>query len=360
MGFFLLRRDGDVVTLIAPTVFGSRQEALDEVTRVSSEGVLDADEIFVIDLDAATPVIILAPPSPPVESEIPTAEEPDIEESPLTGAAPDEDAAAEIAAAPIVEVEEAIAAAVLADAEESLPLQPQDEESPAEEPEAPEPGSAPIESEEIEPPMELERAEDADETPEPVTEESGAQDEQPESSGDPEPEPEPEPAAQAWPWEAVPAPSENADLVAVTPVETDEATAEEGGDEVADDQAAAEDESAGEAEPVGEEPQDADVEESVEGENADALPEEVSGLLADLEELAPTPSDADDEEQPSETEGETEASEPEDESAVPKAYEAGGSDITTLTCDDCIYLNTCPKKGESDPTSCGSFQWRTV
>jgi hypothetical protein len=335
MGFFLLRRDGDVVTLIAPTVFGSRQEALAEVLRASVDGALDADEIFVIDLDAATPVLIVSPPPLPVESGIPAAEEPVTEKSPPAVDAPDEDASAVIAATPIVEVEDAIAAAVLADAEESLPPQPRDEEAPEEEPEVSEPESAPIESEELETAVDLEQAEETDETPEPLTEESGTQDEQAESSEVPEPEPDPEPAAQAWPWEAMPAPVENDDPVAVTPAVADEAAGGEADDEVAD------------------------ADEPVEGESADAMPEEVSGLLADLEELAPAP-ELDDDEQPSESEEDSDASEPEDESIVPKAYEAGGSDITTLTCDDCIYLNTCPKKGESDPTSCGSFQWKTV
>jgi hypothetical protein len=336
MGFFLLRRDGDAVTLIAPAVFGSRQEALAEVSRASADGALDADEIFVIDLDAAMPVLIVSPPPLPVESETPAVEEPVIEESPPADDASDEDASREIAAAPVLEVEDAIAAAVLADAGESLSPQPKDEEAPEEEPEVSEAESPPIESEEPETAVEPEQAEEADETPEPATEESALQDVQRESSEVQELEPDPEPAAQAWPWEAVPAPVENDDQVAVTPAVADE-SAEGEDDEVA-----------------------ADVGEPAGGESADAMPEEVSGLLADLEELAPAPSDTDDDEQPSEAVEEIEAAEPEDESAVPKAYEAGGSDITTLTCDDCIYLNTCPKKGESDPTSCGSFQWKTV
>ncbi|MBS3956332.1 MAG: hypothetical protein KGZ40_02175 [Clostridiales bacterium] len=41
-------------------------------------------------------------------------------------------------------------------------------------------------------------------------------------------------------------------------------------------------------------------------------------------------------------------------------YEPGSSDIADLTCDECVYLNTCPKKGESTPASCGSFQWKSV
>lgn len=74
-------------------------------------------------------------------------------------------------------------------------------------------------------------------------------------------------------------------------------------------------------------------------------PASITNLLADLEEIAPVAA---------------EPLEPEGGETPPRAYEAGGSDITELTCDDCIYLNTCPKKGESDPTSCGSFQWKSV
>jgi hypothetical protein len=40
-------------------------------------------------------------------------------------------------------------------------------------------------------------------------------------------------------------------------------------------------------------------------------------------------------------------------------FEGGDSDIADLTCDDCVYMNTCPKQGESDPASCGSFQWKS-
>jgi hypothetical protein len=29
-----------------------------------------------------------------------------------------------------------------------------------------------------------------------------------------------------------------------------------------------------------------------------------------------------------------------------------------MTCNDCIYVETCPHAGERDPASCGSFQWR--
>ena len=41
-------------------------------------------------------------------------------------------------------------------------------------------------------------------------------------------------------------------------------------------------------------------------------------------------------------------------------YAAGESDIDTLTCADCVYVTTCPNKGERTPAACGSFQWVTT
>lgn len=32
--------------------------------------------------------------------------------------------------------------------------------------------------------------------------------------------------------------------------------------------------------------------------------------------------------------------------------------IDNMTCDDCVYTETCPNKGQRDPASCGSFQWK--
>jgi hypothetical protein len=33
-------------------------------------------------------------------------------------------------------------------------------------------------------------------------------------------------------------------------------------------------------------------------------------------------------------------------------------DIASMTCDDCVYAETCPNRGQMLPTSCGSFQWK--
>ncbi|MBF4510056.1 MAG: hypothetical protein ISP10_06255 [Aeromicrobium sp.] len=38
---------------------------------------------------------------------------------------------------------------------------------------------------------------------------------------------------------------------------------------------------------------------------------------------------------------------------------SGELDLDTYTCDDCVYVYTCPKVGESSPKECGSFQWKS-
>ncbi len=57
----------------------------------------------------------------------------------------------------------------------------------------------------------------------------------------------------------------------------------------------------------------------------------------------------------------TEPAEPAAEADVgPLGFEATGElDLGSYTCDECVYVNTCPKVGESSPEECGSFQWRT-
>jgi len=41
-------------------------------------------------------------------------------------------------------------------------------------------------------------------------------------------------------------------------------------------------------------------------------------------------------------------------------YEPTGElDLDEYTCQDCVYSNTCPKVGQTAPADCGSFQWRS-
>ncbi len=39
---------------------------------------------------------------------------------------------------------------------------------------------------------------------------------------------------------------------------------------------------------------------------------------------------------------------------------AGDLSLADYTCADCIYSNTCPKVNESTPAECGSFQWKAL
>jgi hypothetical protein len=41
-----------------------------------------------------------------------------------------------------------------------------------------------------------------------------------------------------------------------------------------------------------------------------------------------------------------------------KVYEPGEVNIDAYTCDDCVYVGTCPKHHEDSPSTCGSFQWK--
>jgi len=44
----------------------------------------------------------------------------------------------------------------------------------------------------------------------------------------------------------------------------------------------------------------------------------------------------------------------------PLTYEPQEIDMNSYTCEDCVYVSTCPKAGEESPASCGSFQWKSV
>lgn len=37
---------------------------------------------------------------------------------------------------------------------------------------------------------------------------------------------------------------------------------------------------------------------------------------------------------------------------------AASPPLETMTCDDCVYVETCPNSGQRTPASCGSFQWK--
>lgn len=52
-----------------------------------------------------------------------------------------------------------------------------------------------------------------------------------------------------------------------------------------------------------------------------------------------------------------EGSTPAGYTAAPATDVIGGAQ--GLTCDDCVYVNTCPNKEDLTPASCGTFQWKS-
>ncbi len=64
MPFFLLTRDdNDGLRLLTPTALPGRQEALAELSRMTSESGFDAwdNEVLLVDIDAALPVLLVRP-----------------------------------------------------------------------------------------------------------------------------------------------------------------------------------------------------------------------------------------------------------------------------------------------------------
>jgi hypothetical protein len=54
------------------------------------------------------------------------------------------------------------------------------------------------------------------------------------------------------------------------------------------------------------------------------------------------------------------ATTPDEAESEPMIYEPQAIDMDSYTCEDCVYVSTCPKAGQDSPASCGSFQWKSV
>jgi hypothetical protein len=48
------------------------------------------------------------------------------------------------------------------------------------------------------------------------------------------------------------------------------------------------------------------------------------------------------------------------EPADDRSYEPGALNMNEYTCADCVYVNTCPNQHQKAPAACGSFQWKSV
>lgn len=309
MRFFLVARDrstGDV-RLMSDGTYATRDEALGVLRASGSSRDLDVDDLFVVDLDAVTPVVMYQAPASapaPLVAEVLEESIADVWE------APDE-------AEPAASQEETAAAAAEPVAADSSPeiedrdavsAQPVEVEETADDlADALRRAASQMEGAGIVAPPSVEdyaiaNADAALEEPAPVL-------------------PAPAEEADAWPWEAERTVTETQETTAsrvpaLEVVRTPDAETPELGPPV--------------YVPVGiEEP---------------GL-EEIS-LLTPAEPSAPDePADVD-----TTSVEETPA----------KAYEPGDLGVSAYTCDDCVYVATCPKNHQEGPATCGAFQWKPV
>ncbi|MRS11445.1 MAG: hypothetical protein EG823_00010 [Actinobacteria bacterium] len=106
----------------------------------------------------------------------------------------------------------------------------------------------------------------------------------------------------------------------------------------------------------GDQPARGEVEAAVPAEETE-IDEELESSLAEIEAAPTEGGSSEGEEEPSEADLAVEAAE---EASEEPGYEATGElDLTEYTCNDCVYSNTCPKVGQATPADCGSFQWKS-
>lgn len=354
MPFMLLvRGPDDDVRLLSDVSFATRKDALDELARQTSDPAFsDWDaEVFVVDIDQATPVLLVRPSAehePTEQRVVSTQDEPEAEalhddpdltavlrklaEEEDAGPSGVEEAALNLvsAAATVEAVDPAWADAVMSTVDE--PDGSDDEVlvevDDAIEPESPaivpaersvrqvvEQAAAEFEASGVRVPMSV-RAPDAVEESGSAEDEAEAEDTEEDSSAALE---SPSPSTP-WPWSEQPADVAEPDIL----LGLDEplAEAEEPPEEAKEP-------------PTQAEEQDAEAERP---ETPGAEPDEAG--TSDFIEL-------------------DEATIPEPPAIEPPGYRSEDAAAQAgMSCEDCIYVETCPHKGEQDPASCGSFQWR--
>lgn len=398
MSFFLLVRRDDRLELLSSQLFGSRQEALAHLAHVTGEAGFEAwdAEVLVADVDMAAPVLLVRPAETPAtepdsgreeessdafvaEADEPVFNEPEevvlvasepeqaeadtvapaeselvatdlVDEDDVEPLAPVEEAWAELAIETVDADDQDLRAALSRTAEsmeaQGVPLivsvEPDFGSEPEPEPELePEPEPRPAFEPELEPELEFQPE------PEPATVAIAAEPMSQRVDADPEvvradelPE---APPVIAWPWGSASAESDSTpELVAVL----DEPVAPEPAPEPI-------------AEPAPE-PEPAPAPEP--------MPVPAPGPAVEMVIVPVSDGPA---EPPTEAPTETPSAVPESDfildldsepaAPMPPGYSAPSEDhkdMSGMTCEDCVYVSTCPNKDERDPSSCGSFQWK--
>lgn len=388
MGFFLLGRGpNDDLALLSDVAHATKSDAMAELSRLTADPGFahwDAD-VFVVDMDAAMPVLLVRPASAE-KDKAPDVVEAEFEESAAAIESPEveavvavepveTDAAEETApeADEALVVEEPIAEAVLADADEAG--EPEDAEGAGGTlKDALKRTAAQMESEGIVAPESVGPAEETPEDEQIAVEADIAAEEiaSPEQSA--------APGEASWPWD-VAQDSDAATTGGFSLSALEEPAVDVEGGML---RAGIDDETFAAAKPVilgaygDEETPSVDVELPVE------LAEEPAAELESAPAIEPEPEPT---LEPKPEPESVPAAEPEDEAdeisdfifdleasivetaqgeegvtqgeeGVAQAPEAVAEVVAGMSCQDCVYVATCPNKDQRDPATCGSFQWK--
>lgn len=355
MRLVIISADGSgTVALATDRSFAALADVAEELGRLIAAGSLDAaGTYFALDLDAASPVVVVpsAPSRPePVAAEAPAAE----------AEAPEEPADQSPSLEP---VEEPYAAAVVADAAEAAPVADPAEET------APAVDETPAMSWTIPDTVDVPVEASADAAPaEPVDGGQWPWD-LPGAPGDDDP---PAPAADAVPADAPVADAAQEDTSAVeeqpasaedAPVLAPEAPDVEAPDVAASAAPAPSAEAADPADPLAP-ASDADPAASVEAAPEEPVAEDMHPAVDPLVAIGDPPRAADAVAEPqSVVDAELAAAAVKLSDAgvgVDTGYEGEPLNMNQYTCDDCVYVSTCPNQHQKKPSECGSFQWKSM
>lgn len=343
MAFFLIGRGPeDDLRLLSESFFESRQEAMAELSRISADPEFSQwdTDVFVLDLEQGVPVLLVRPQSAELPMSAIGEHEPDTEA----------EGAAESSAPDVSEAPEAFEPAEPIGAEEPELAEEYVGEASAvaDEHEAAEQGdlrdallrtTEHMSAEGIVPPPSAGLS-DVGEAPEVPEEMVTPPEEEPEMTPEEASEAEAEPGAEnAWPWAAAPPPPESV-TDAVSP-------------DIANVYEALEAEASADLEPEAAAegmPASADVDAESAADDSD--------FILDLDAIQPVALD----ENPAQEGGSEEptATDQAEESALPEASgeDSYSSTLTDYTCEDCVYVETCPNRDQRAPKDCGSFQWK--
>ncbi|PKQ17396.1 MAG: hypothetical protein CVT67_00915 [Actinobacteria bacterium HGW-Actinobacteria-7] len=370
MPFFLLGKSADDrLTLLSEAVFETRSDALAELSRMTSDPDFSAwdDDVMVFELGSGAAVLLMRPaPAAPVAEayveepsitadvddvvdesgadsfateaqdaavfEAPLAEEVEAEDTAIleTEVAPEPvvESGIDFEPGPVIEVDATWAAAV----EESIPA-PEEEVSLRD---ALLKTAFKMESEGIV-------------APESIGPEEPYVDPAEEPSSESAEESAPTDEAAAWPWDVAAADAEAAPAFELNVLE------EPGTDEVSLVRAPGDDETMSSARPV------------IMGSYAEPQDNEPPSDASPMAQISEPMGVAEPMSEPSASgDGSADASGISDfildlettAAADAPGYEGSPADLTEMTCNDCVYVETCPHKEGSDPRTCGSFQWK--